>query len=194
MQRIAHKHVSLGIKSYEYTIVGHHLMWAIGDVLGDAVTPEIASAWDEVYWLFACQLIAEEGKLYALGGTDPEHPYRPYTVVERDDETPESFSLVIKPAEGELPSHRTGQYVGVAVDLPGGERHALEASSAGLGEVIVAALDAASQGSQVVAPPALPRHHQPHAQPHAARTPEQLRQRLLAPAPGGPTPPRPSLA
>lgn len=122
MQRIAHKHVSLGIKSYEYTIVGHHLMWAIGDVLGDAVTPEIASAWDEVYWLFACQLIAEEGKLYALGGTDPEHPYRPYTVVERDDETPESFSLVIKPAEGELPSHRTGQYVGVAVDLPGGER------------------------------------------------------------------------
>ena len=39
MRRIAHKHVSLGIKSYEYPIVGHHLMWAIGDVLGDAVTP-----------------------------------------------------------------------------------------------------------------------------------------------------------
>ncbi|AKT50475.1 globin domain-containing protein [Arsenicicoccus sp. oral taxon 190] len=122
MQRIAHKHVSLGIKSYEYTIVGHHLMWAIGDVLGDAVTPEIAAAWDEVYWLFACQLIAEEGKLYALGGTDPEHPWRRYSVVERSDETEESFSLVIKPVEGDLPEHRTGQYVAVAVDLPGGER------------------------------------------------------------------------
>ena len=36
MRRIAHKHVSLGIKSYEYPIVGHHLMWAVGDVLGDA--------------------------------------------------------------------------------------------------------------------------------------------------------------
>ena len=42
MRRIAHKHVSLGIKSYEYPIVGHHLMWAVGDVLGDAVTPEVA--------------------------------------------------------------------------------------------------------------------------------------------------------
>ena len=59
MQRIAHKHVSLGITAPQYTIVGHHLMWAIGDVLGDAVTPEIAAAWDEVYWLFALQLAAE---------------------------------------------------------------------------------------------------------------------------------------
>lgn len=58
MQRIAHKHVSLGIKSYEYTIVGHHLLWAIGEVLGDAVTPEVAAAWDEVYWLFGTQLVA----------------------------------------------------------------------------------------------------------------------------------------
>ena len=31
---------------------------------------------DEVYWLFGCQLIAEEAKLYALGGTDPERPWR----------------------------------------------------------------------------------------------------------------------
>lgn len=51
MQRIAHKHVSLGIQAQEYTIVGHHLLKAVGTVLGDAITPEVAAAWDEVYWL-----------------------------------------------------------------------------------------------------------------------------------------------
>lgn len=121
MQRIAHKHVSLGITGPQYTIVGHHLMWAVGDVLGDAVTPEVASAWDEVYWLFGTELIAEEAKLYALGGTDPEHAFRPYTIVERADETEDAFSIVIKPVEGELPAHRTGQYVALDVALPDGK-------------------------------------------------------------------------
>lgn len=30
LQRIAHKHVSLGIQAQEYTIVGHHLLKAVG--------------------------------------------------------------------------------------------------------------------------------------------------------------------
>lgn len=122
MQRIAHKHVSLGIKAQEYTIVGHHLMKAVGAVLGDAVTPEVAAAWDEVYWLFGCALIAEEAKLYALGGTDPDNPWRKYRVVERFEESDDIFSLVLAPVEGETPRHSTGQYVAIAVDLPDGSR------------------------------------------------------------------------
>ncbi|WP_336660706.1 globin domain-containing protein [Leucobacter sp. USHLN153] len=122
MQRIAHKHVSLGIKAREYTIVGHHLLKAVGTVLGDAVTPEIAAAWDEVYWLFATSLIAEEAKLYALGGTDPEQPWRKYRVAKRFEESDEVFSLLLAPIEGEVPAHRTGQYVAIAVDLPDGHR------------------------------------------------------------------------
>lgn len=122
MQRIAHKHVSLGIKARDYTIVGRHLLDAVGVVLGDAVTPEVRAAWDEVYWLFGCSLIAEEAKLYALGGTDPEHPWRTYRVVERLEESDEAFSLVLAPVEGPTPTHRTGQYVAIAVDLPDGTR------------------------------------------------------------------------
>ncbi|PKZ42397.1 hemin transporter [Kytococcus schroeteri] len=122
MERIAHKHVSLGIKATEYTIVGHYLLEAVGQVLGDAVTPEVAAAWDEVYWLFGTQLIAAEARLYALAGVDPEEPWRKYEVTERTEETDEVFSLTIKPVEGELPAHTTGQYVAVAVDLPNGER------------------------------------------------------------------------
>ena len=122
MQRIAHKHVSLGIGATQYTIVGHHLLKAVKTVLGDAITPEIAAAWDEVYWLFGCSLIAEEAKLYALAGTDPAHPWREYRVVERFEESDEVFSLLLAPVEGEVPAHSTGQYVAIAVDLPTGER------------------------------------------------------------------------
>src|SRR6188472_1783801 len=46
LRRIAYKHVSLGIRPEQYTIVGRHLMAAVGEVLGDAVTAEVASAWD----------------------------------------------------------------------------------------------------------------------------------------------------
>jgi nitric oxide dioxygenase len=53
LARIAHKHASLGIAEAQYEIVHKHLFEAIVEVLGDAVTPEIAAAWDEVYWHMA---------------------------------------------------------------------------------------------------------------------------------------------
>src|SRR6476646_3959135 len=76
MRRIDHKHVSLGIRPEQYTIVGHHLMKAVAEVLGDAVTPEVARAWDEVYWLFSVQLIAEEARLFLIAAVAPETVWR----------------------------------------------------------------------------------------------------------------------
>lgn len=122
LRRIAHKHVSLGIKASEYTIVGRHLLKAVKTVLGDAITPEVAAAWDEVYWLYATALVAEEARLYAEHGTDPDQPWRQHRVVERIEETDDVFSLVLAPVEGEVAPHRTGQYVAIAVDLPDGTR------------------------------------------------------------------------
>ncbi|MEE2814753.1 MAG: globin domain-containing protein, partial [Actinomycetota bacterium] len=109
MRRIAHKHVSLGIRAGEYTIVGRHLLDAVGTVLGEAVTAEVRAAWDEVYWLFATALIAEEARLYALSGTDPENPWRDYRVVERFEESEDIFSLLLAPLVGVIPAHSTGQ-------------------------------------------------------------------------------------
>ena len=123
LERIAHKHVSLGIRPEQYTIVGRYLMGAIGEVLGDAVTPEVAQAWDEVYWLFATQLIAEEARLYTRAGVDPAHPWRPFEVAERVEEATDIVTLVLRPVDGEpVPAHQPGQYVSVAVDLPDGSR------------------------------------------------------------------------
>ncbi len=123
LRRIAHKHVSLGIRPEQYTIVGHHLMAAVGDVLGDAVTPEVAAAWDEVYWLFATQLIAQEARLYQQAGVETSDPLRPYRIVRRIEETHDVVSLVLEPDDGEpVPAVAAGQYVSVFVDLPDGER------------------------------------------------------------------------
>ena len=71
MSRIAHKHASLGIRPDQYQVVHDSLMWAIVDVLGDAVTPQVAAAWDEVYWLMANALINQERGLYSARGVRP---------------------------------------------------------------------------------------------------------------------------
>ena len=47
ISRIVQKHVSLGIRAEHYPIVGHHLLAAIGEVLGKAATPELIAAWAE---------------------------------------------------------------------------------------------------------------------------------------------------
>ncbi|MFN8074159.1 MAG: globin domain-containing protein [Kineosporiaceae bacterium] len=123
LSRIAHKHVSLGIRPEQYTIVGRHLLAAVGEVLGDAVTPEIAAAWDEVYWLFATQLIAEEARIYAASGVDPRKPLRAYRVARRIPEATDVVSLLLEPLDGNpLPPIVPGQYVSVFVNLPDGQR------------------------------------------------------------------------
>ena len=123
LTRIAYKHVSLGIRPEQYTVVGHHLLAAVGEVLGEAVTPDIAAAWDEVYWLFATQLIAEEARLYQQAGVDPARPTRQYRVVRKIEETVDVVSLVLEPADEQpLPAIGPGQYVSVFVDLPDGSR------------------------------------------------------------------------
>src|SRR3954451_17369749 len=123
MRRIAHKHVSLGIRPEQYTIVGRYLLGAVGEVLGEAVTPAVAEAWSEVYWLFATQLIALEARLYQERAIDPASALRPYRVVRRIEEAPDVVSLVLEPADGGgLPEFRPGQYVSVFVDVPAGDR------------------------------------------------------------------------
>jgi nitric oxide dioxygenase len=129
IDRIVHRHVSLGIRPEHYPIVGHHLLAAVGEVLGEAVTPEVAAAWDEVYWLFAVELIAAEARLYVEAAADPATPWRRWTVVERIEETADVVSLRLIPADGgAVPRLAAGQYVSVAVDLPGGERQARQYS------------------------------------------------------------------
>ena len=123
LSRVAHKHVSLGLSPDQYQIVHDHLIWAIVDVLGDAVTPEVAAAWDEVYWLMANALIAIEDRLYAQQGTVAGDVWREWEVTGRTEETEDVATFRISPADGTpAPVFRPGQYVSVQVELPDGAR------------------------------------------------------------------------
>ncbi|MEU5073911.1 globin domain-containing protein [Streptomyces asoensis] len=123
LSRIAHKHAAVGVTDDQYTIVHKYLFGAIAEVLGDAVTPEVAAAWDEVYWLMAGALIGREALLYRDAGVRPGGDRRPWTVVERRTETPDVVSFLIRPADGgPAPHARAGQYVSVEVRMADGVR------------------------------------------------------------------------
>ncbi|GLY42832.1 hemin transporter [Amycolatopsis sp. NBRC 101858] len=122
-ERIAHKHVSLGIRAEQYPIVGRHLLDAVGTVLGAEVTAAVFAAWHEVYWLLACRLIAAESRLYERGALDPADHWRRWRVAKRLDETVDVVSFTLVPDDDTtVPDFLPGQYVSVAVDLPDGRR------------------------------------------------------------------------
>ncbi|MFE0576158.1 globin domain-containing protein [Streptomyces albogriseolus] len=119
LDRIAHKHAAVGVTDDQYTIVHKYLFGAIAEVLGDAVTPEVAAAWDEVYWLMAGALISREARLYQDAGVEPGRVWRQWSVVERRTETPDVVSFVLRPADGRpAPEARAGQYVSVRALMP----------------------------------------------------------------------------
>ncbi|MFD6382374.1 globin domain-containing protein [Streptomyces nigra] len=120
LSRIAHKHASLGVAPEQYALVHEHLFAAIAEVLGEAVTPEVAAAWDEVYWLMANALTAIEKRLYEESGGAG---WRSWEVVERVEETEDVATFRMRPADGSpVPDFRAGQYVSVQVELADGAR------------------------------------------------------------------------
>ncbi|MGV9273966.1 globin domain-containing protein [Streptomyces griseosporeus] len=129
LHRIAHKHASLGVAPEQYAVVHEHLFAAIAGVLGEAVTPEVAAAWDEVYWLMANALVAIEKRLYEeSGGTGP----RQWEVVERVEETADVATFRLRPVDGgPVRAFRAGQYVSVRVGLPDGARQIRQYSLSG---------------------------------------------------------------
>jgi nitric oxide dioxygenase len=123
LSRIAHKHASLGITPAQYDVVHDHLFWAIVDVLGDAVTPEVAAAWDEVYWLMAYALINQERGLYSARGVRAETVWREWEVAERYQETDDVVTFRMRRTDDRLVrTSLPGQYVTVQVPMPDGVR------------------------------------------------------------------------
>jgi nitric oxide dioxygenase len=123
LSRIAHKHASLGIRSDQYQVVHDNLMWAIVDVLGEAVAPPVAAAWDEVYWLMANALINQERGLYSARGVRPETVWRDWQVAKKIRETADVVTFVVRRVDDRLvKTSLPGQYVTVRMPMPDGIR------------------------------------------------------------------------
>ncbi|GBQ10186.1 MULTISPECIES: NO-inducible flavohemoprotein [Acetobacteraceae] len=122
VERIAEKHVGLNILPEHYPYVAEALLGAIGHVLGDAATPEIAEAWGKAYWFLADILIGREKQIYdehkdAPGGWAG---WRAFRVRSRRAETPTITSFELVPVDGgALFRHKAGQYLSFKLDVPG---------------------------------------------------------------------------
>ncbi|HRH17300.1 MAG TPA: NO-inducible flavohemoprotein, partial [Aquabacterium sp.] len=122
LTRIAHKHVSLGIRAEHYPIVGQHLLASIREVLGaEAATDELIAAWAAAYGQLADALMAQESGLYAEAAsqTGGWTGWRGFRVVRKRLESEEIMSLHLLPADGGgVPLYRPGQYTSVRVFVP----------------------------------------------------------------------------
>ncbi len=64
LEHIAHKHTNTRVIAEQYPVIGACLLQAIRDVLGDAATPEVMTAWGEAYNFLADVLIKREKEIY----------------------------------------------------------------------------------------------------------------------------------
>lgn len=60
----AQKHCALQVRAEHYPIVYECFMWAVGQVLGEAVTPEVEDAWGKVVLYIARAMIERELEIY----------------------------------------------------------------------------------------------------------------------------------
>ena len=118
VERIAHKHTSLGIRAEQYAIVGQHLLASIKEVLGDAASDELIDAWAAAYKQLADLFIDVESKLYQHS---IEHDrgwtgWRPFRIQSKVVESEEITSFYLEPTDhGSVPLFKPGQYISVRV-------------------------------------------------------------------------------
>jgi nitric oxide dioxygenase len=152
LSRIAHKHASLGITEPQYQVVYEHLFAAIAEDLAEVITPEIAEAWTEVYWLMADALIKIEKGLYAIQANDKM--WTPWRVASKTFAGTGAMTFTLEPADDTpITPALPGQYVSVKVQLPDGLRQVRQYSlsdDAGTGRTFTTKLDDDGEVSPVL--------------------------------------------
>ena len=124
VEEMAERHASLNIRPEHYPMVGASLMKAISQVLGDAVTEEVAAAWTEAYQFLADLLISvERGKYDAtLAKPGGWEGYKAFKVVKKERESASITSFYLQPSDGStIIPYEAGQYISVQVQIPGSE-------------------------------------------------------------------------
>lgn len=121
VEEMAERHASLNIRPEHYPMVGASLIKAIGQVLGDAVTPEIAEAWTEAYGFLAHVLITTERKKYDATLAKPGgwEGYKHFSIVKKVAESDSITSFYLKPADGSaIIPYEAGQYISIKLEMP----------------------------------------------------------------------------
>lgn len=125
--QIAHKHVSLGVKPEHYPVVGEYLLKAMKEVLGDAATDEIITAWAEAYGVIADAFIDVEKNMYRKTAEQENGwiYFKDFVVARKEKESQVITSFYLKPVDqSNVPAYIPGQYISIRLSIPG-ERYAM---------------------------------------------------------------------
>mmetsp|Transcript_20440 Transcript_20440/g.47793 ORF Transcript_20440/g.47793 Transcript_20440/m.47793 type:complete len:432 (-) Transcript_20440:159-1454(-) len=115
---IAHKHCALGVLAEHYPIVHDNFLAATAQVLGDAVTADVADAWSGVLQYLAQHFIDLEANLYAQSTArnedwDARTP-KNFVVRGRSLDAENLVSLFLEREDGKAaPAFKPGQYLTV---------------------------------------------------------------------------------
>jgi nitric oxide dioxygenase len=121
LKGIANKHASLGVRPEHYPIVGEHLLGAIKEVLGDAATDDIISAWAQAYGNLADILMGMETELRekTQSETGGWIGWREFVVRSKKPESDVITSFVLESKDGKrVVDFEPGQYISIAVQVP----------------------------------------------------------------------------
>lgn len=115
--QISHKHRALQILPEHYPIVGHHLIGAIKEVLGEAANDDIIDAWTEAYDEIADVFIQLEKTMYEQ---EMWEGFAPFTITEKVEAATDIAAFTVVPVNDDIDlsklSLSAGQYITVKAD------------------------------------------------------------------------------
>ncbi|WP_457858540.1 globin domain-containing protein [Psychrobacter pulmonis] len=115
--QISHKHRALQILPEHYPIVGHHLIGAIKEVLGEAANDDIIDAWTEAYDEIADVFIQLEKTMYEQ---EMWEGFAPFKITEKVEAATDIAAFTVVPANDDIDlsklSLSAGQYITVKTD------------------------------------------------------------------------------
>lgn len=115
--QISHKHRALQILPEHYPIVGHHLIGAIKEVLGEAANDDIIDAWTEAYDEIADVFIQLEKTMYEQ---EMWEGFAPFTITEKVEAATDIAAFTVVPVNDDIDlsklSLSAGQYITVKTD------------------------------------------------------------------------------
>lgn len=115
--QISHKHRALQILPEHYPIVGHHLIGAIKEVLGDAANDDIIEAWTEAYDEIANVFIQLEKTMYEQ---EMWEGFAPFKITEKVEAATDIAAFTVVPVDDDIDLSKlnltAGQYITVKTD------------------------------------------------------------------------------
>ena len=115
--QISHKHRALQILPEHYPIVGHHLIGAIKEVLGEAANDDIIDAWTEAYDEIADVFIQLEKTMYEQ---EMWEGFAPFKITKKVEAATDIAAFTVVPVNDDIDlsklSLTAGQYITIKAD------------------------------------------------------------------------------